>query len=158
MRDKKPVRAISAQEEKIAKKVIRFYTWLNVIVYRLTRGRLMGRFPGGGPVCLVTFTGRKTGKKRTIGLIHTLDEHGNLILIASQGGMSKHPVWYFNLKANPDIEVNYRGQVRRLRAEQIEDAEKQRLWPIIVANHEGFDEYQERTTRNIPVFVCKPVA
>lgn len=139
--------------------VIRFflklYTRLNVAVYRLSGGRLMNTFPGGYPICLVTMTGRRSGRQRTIPLIHI--PHGDdVILAASQGGMDVHPVWYYNLKANPEVEV-LAGNVRRpMRARLVDDAEKRQLWPVMVAVYPDFDQYQARTTRNIPVFLCTP--
>jgi deazaflavin-dependent oxidoreductase (nitroreductase family) len=116
----------------------------------------MSRFPNGAPICLVTMTGRRTGKKRTIPLIHV--PHGNeVILIASQGGMSPSPLWFHNLSANPDITISADGGTRRMRARRVDDAEKAALWPSAVAVYPDFDDYQARTERNIPVFLCSPI-
>jgi deazaflavin-dependent oxidoreductase (nitroreductase family) len=128
----------------------------NVWIYEKTRGRLGGKFLlGGAPVCLVSYTGRKTGKRRTTPLIH-IPHDGGVLLVASQGGLDTNPLWYENIRANPAIEVNEFGAVRAMRARQATPDEKLALWPTIRAVHEGFDEYQARTDRDIPVLICTP--
>jgi deazaflavin-dependent oxidoreductase (nitroreductase family) len=135
---------------------MKIYTRVNVAVYRASGGRLMNRFPNGSPICLVTMTGRRSGRRRTIPLIHV--PHGeDVILIASQGGMSSHPLWFWNISANPEVSVTADGVTRRMRARRVDDAEKAALWPVALAVYPDFDEYQARTERNIPVFVCSPV-
>ena len=76
--------------------------------------------------------------------------------IYSQGGAPKSPVWVKNLQSNPDVTVQAMGKTMKLRARQVDDAEKARLWPICVQHYREFDDYQKRTDRNIPVFVCEP--
>lgn len=151
-----PPRPIPAGWVPFIRLLMKWFGALNVLVYRLSRGRLMGTFPGGSPICLVTMTGAKSGKRRVTPLIYVA--HGDaVILVASQGGMEKNPLWYHNLKAHPDIEINFRGNVRTLRARQVSPEEKQRLWPIAVAVYAPFQEYQDRTKRDIPVFLCEPL-
>jgi deazaflavin-dependent oxidoreductase (nitroreductase family) len=116
----------------------------------------MGRFMGR-PVCLVTMKGAKSGKARTLPLMCLPHQEG-LILVASQAGAPRSPVWYNNLVAHPDIEVQYRSEKMKLRARQVDDEEKARLWPICVEHYPPFEDYQKRTDRNIPVFVCEPRA
>jgi deazaflavin-dependent oxidoreductase (nitroreductase family) len=136
------------------KRIIRFFTALNVLIYRLSGGRLMNRLEGA-PICLVTMTGRKSGKKKTIALMYT--PHGQeVLLVASLGGAPQHPVWYYNLKAQPQIELQA-GRVRRkMVAREASPEEKRLLWPVVVANYPSFAAYQQRTTREIPLFVCSP--
>jgi F420H(2)-dependent quinone reductase len=136
------------------KRIIRFFTALNVLIYRLSGGRLMNRLEGA-PICLVTMTGRKSGKKKTIALMYT--PHGQeVLLVASLGGAPQHPVWYYNLKAQPQIEIQA-GRVRRkMVAREASPEEKRLLWPVVVANYPSFAAYQQRTTREIPLFVCTP--
>ena len=105
--------------------------------------------------CLVSYTGRKSGKRLTTPLIHVPHEDG-VLLVASQGGLDTHPLWYRNIQANPAIEVNEFGRVRRMIARTAEPAEKLRLWPVVRAVHPDFDEYQARTDRDIPLVVCTP--
>jgi F420H(2)-dependent quinone reductase len=136
------------------KRIIRFFTALNVLIYRLSGGRLMNRHEGA-PICLVTMTGRRSGRKKTIALMYT--RHGeDVLLVASLGGSPAHPVWYHNLKAQPQIEIQA-GRVRRkMLAREAPAEEKRALWPVVVANYPSFDAYQKRTTREIPLFICSP--
>ena len=92
------------------KSLLKFLTWLNVVLYRLSGGRLLNKMEGC-PVCLVTMTGHKSGKKKTIALMYTADKD-NVLLVASLGGAPKNPVWYYNLKAQPEIEIQL-GKVKR---------------------------------------------
>ena len=75
---------------------------------------------------------------------------------SSQGGAPKSPVWYRNLIEHPDIEVQYKRRKMKLRARQVDDEEKARLWPTCVEHYPPFEDYQARTDRNIPVFLCEP--
>ncbi len=153
---------MTEKEFRRLRQFIKPFSNLNALVYRLTGGRLMGRFQGR-EVCLVTMKGAKSGQMRTVPLMyvpyHPRDHSQageGVIIVASQGGAPKSPVWYKNLIAHPDIEVQYRSRKMKLRARQAEDAEKARVWPICVEHYPPFDDYQKRTDRNIPVFVCEP--
>ena len=114
----------------------------------------MGSFQGR-PVVLIEMQGAKSGKTRTIPLMYVPYKDG-VIIVASQGGAPKSPVWYKNLLANPDIVAQYRGKRMKLRARQVDDAEKAQVWPTCVEHYPPFEDYQNRTDRNIPVFVCEP--
>lgn len=139
------------------RKVMKYASRFNVWIYEKTDGKLGGKFVvGGAPVCLVSYTGRKSGKRLTTPLIHIPHDDG-VLLVASQGGLETHPLWYKNIQANPSIEVNEFGRVRAMRARQATPEEKVALWPTIRAVHKDFDEYQARTDRDIPVLICTPV-
>ena len=112
---------------------------------------------GGRQVCLVTMTGAKSGKLRTVPLMYVPYEDG-VIIVASLGGAPKHPVWYYNLVSNPDIEVQYRRRKLKLRARRVDADEKARVWPTCVEHYPPYEDYQRRTDRDIPVFVCEPRA
>lgn len=135
---------------------LKFFTRINVAVFMASKGRLMNKFSGGAPICIVAMTGRKSGKRRRIALIH-LPYENSVLLVASQGGMEQHPVWYHNIAANPNIEVTVGGETRKMKARQIDDDEKRKVWPHLLGIYPDFDEYQARTDRNIPVFMCEPV-
>ncbi len=136
------------------RKVIALTSKFQAGVFRLTKGRLMNTFLGG-PVCLVTMTGAKSGKTRRLPLIHIA--HGeNKLLVASSGGMPKNPVWYYNIKAYPEIQIMADGEEKTYQARQVSDEEKAALWPVLLDVYPDFDEYQARTDRNIPVFSCEP--
>ena len=149
------VQEIPEKSIPITRFIMRWATRLQVAVFRATKGRMMNKFIGGYPVCIVTTTGAKTGKTRRIALIH-LPHGDNKLLVASQGGMPKNPVWYYNIKAHPDIQIMVDGQEKTYRARQVSDDEKAALWPHLLSLYPDFDEYQARTDRNIPVFSCEP--
>ena len=136
---------------------IRTFTRINVWVYKLSRGRLLNKFPGGFDVCIVTTVGAKSGRRREIALIH-LPYGKDKLLVASQGGADTHPSWYYNVKAHPAIEIQFHAEKHAYRARQVSDDEKRALWPHLVSIYPDFDEYQARTDRNIPVFRCARIA
>ena len=109
----------------------------------------------GLPVIIVTNQGRKTGATRKTPLMKAVDGD-NYILVASRGGAPKHPVWYYNLKADPDVEIRDGTKVQSMRVREVVDsAERQRLWDIAVKAFPPYQEYQEKTDRIIPVFVAE---
>jgi len=142
-------------QERLASPLIRAASAANTWVYRLSGGRIGGRFRQGAPVLLLTTTGRKSGRLRTAPLLY-LEDGENLVVVASKGGMSQHPVWYLNLDSNPDVEVEIGTSRRRLRARRASDEEKAKLWPRLVAMYRDYDDYQARTDRNIPVVILGP--
>lgn len=142
-------------QERLASPLIRAASAANTWVYRLSGGRIGGRFRQGAPVLLLTTTGRKSGRPRTAPLLY-LEDGENLVVVASKGGMSQHPVWYLNLEANPDVEVEIATSRRRLRARRASDEEKAKLWPRLVAMYRDYDDYQARTDRSIPVVILGP--
>ncbi|HIM62807.1 MAG: nitroreductase family deazaflavin-dependent oxidoreductase [Chloroflexi bacterium] len=112
----------------------------------------------GLPVIIVTNTGRRTGAVRKTPLMRAVDGK-NYILVASRGGAPNHPVWYYNLKAEPNVEIRDGAEVHSMRVREISDAaEKQRLWDIAVAAYPPYQEYQDKTDRQIPVFIAEPTA
>jgi deazaflavin-dependent oxidoreductase (nitroreductase family) len=110
----------------------------------------------GMPVIVVTNKGNKTGAIRKTPLMRAVDGK-NYILVASRGGAPKHPVWYHNLKADPNVEIQDATETFSMRVRQIEDAaEKKRLWDIAVEAYPPYQDYQDRTDRVIPVFIAEP--
>ena len=136
---------------------MRWYTRFNVWVYKKSNGRLMKHFPGGFPICIVGMTGRKSGGRREVALIH-LPWGDKKLLVASQGGMNKNPVWYYNIAANPKVDIMVTGVTKQYTARQATADEKRDLWPHLLSLYPDFDEYQARTDRDIPVFICEPDA
>ena len=109
----------------------------------------------GMPCIIVTNIGNKTGAIRKTPLMRAVDGN-NYILVASQGGAPKHPVWYYNLKADPNVEIRDETEVFSLRAREVpEGSERQRLWDIAVAAYPPYQEYQDKTDRLIPVFITE---
>ncbi len=149
------LRPWTSGEEKIGTLVVKLMSRINIWLFRASGGRLGSRFFGGAPVLLLTTVGRRSGKPRSAPLIY-LEDGDNLVLVASKGGMSQHPVWYLNLVAHSDVEVQIGSEVRKLRARTASDEEKTKLWPRLNAVYGHYDEYQARTDRKIPVVICEP--
>ena len=111
----------------------------------------------GLPVIIVTHRGRKTGAIRKTPLMRVVDGK-NYILVASQGGAPKHPLWYHNLKADPNVEIRDEQEVYQMRVREVVDPdERKRLWKLAVAAYPPYQDYQEKTERQIPLFVAEPV-
>ena len=109
----------------------------------------------GLPVIIVTNRGRKTGAIRKTPLMRAVDGK-SYILVASMGGAPKHPLWYHNLKAEPNVEIRDEAEVYSMRVREVIDSgERQRLWDIAVEAYPPYQEYQERTDRVIPVFIAE---
>ncbi len=109
------------------------------------------------PVIIVTNRGHKTGAIRKTPLMRVADGD-NYILIASQGGAPENPKWYYNLKADPNVEIRDKTEVHTMRVREVIDpTERKRLWDIAVKAFPNYAEYQTKTERLIPVFLAEPV-
>lgn len=100
--------------------------------------------------------GRTTGKRRSTMLNSPVHDNGQYCLVASKGGDDRHPLWFLNLVANPDVELTIRDRTLPMRAHIATPAEKAELWPRIVKAYDGYAQYQKKTTRDIPVVICVP--
>jgi deazaflavin-dependent oxidoreductase (nitroreductase family) len=110
----------------------------------------------GLPVIIVTNTGNKTGGIRKTPLMRVKDG-ANYVLVGSQGGAPKDPVWVHNLRAQPTVEIRDLTVVQPMRVREVADAaERARLWALAVAAFPPYAEYQAKTTRKIPLFVAEP--
>jgi deazaflavin-dependent oxidoreductase (nitroreductase family) len=136
--------------------VLKSVTRLHVFLHRLSGGRLFNTL-AGDEVCFVTMTGAKSGRTLTIPLMYVPYRDG-VLLVASQGGAPRNPVWYHNLVKHPDIEVTHRGRRLKLRARLARADEKPDLWPLCDQHYAPYADYRKRTTRDIPIFVCEPVS
>ena len=110
----------------------------------------------GRPIIVLTSVGAKSGKLRKTPLMR-VEHNGEYAVVASLGGAPKHPVWYFNLLANPHVELQDGAVKRDYRAREVADAEKSAWWERAVAAWPDYAEYQAKTEREIPVFVLTPV-
>ncbi|MET0987978.1 MAG: nitroreductase family deazaflavin-dependent oxidoreductase [Steroidobacteraceae bacterium] len=134
--------------------VVRFLSTLNVFMYRVSGGRLMNNVDGT-PVCLITMTRRKSGKRKTIALMYV--PHGEeVLLVASLGGSDRNPAWYYNLKADPNVDVQVGNRKRQLSAHEVSPSGRDTYWPRVVAAFPSYADYQKKTTRVLPIFVCSP--
>ena len=112
----------------------------------------------GMPCILVIHKGNKTGGIRKIPLMR-VEVDGCYVLIGSMGGQPKNPVWVYNLRANPDIQIRDKTEVFDMRAREVtDDSERAKLWAAANAAYPHYDEYQAKTTRKIPVFIAEPRA
>jgi deazaflavin-dependent oxidoreductase (nitroreductase family) len=121
----------------------------------LSRGRLGWKI-GPMPVVELHTIGRKSGERRSTLLTAPIHEPDRVVLIASKGGDDRHPFWYLNLRAQPDVELTENGVTRAMRARTASAEEKAALWPAIVRAYSGYAGYQTKTTRDIPVVICEP--
>ena len=120
-------------------------------------GGVSGTTMRGMPVIVVTTRGARSGKLRKVPLMR-VEHDGAYAAVASRGGAPKHPTWYFNLVANPEVEVQD-GPVRRdMKARELTGAEKAAWWQRAVAAFPDYADYQRRTERETPVFVLEPVS
>jgi deazaflavin-dependent oxidoreductase (nitroreductase family) len=124
-------------------------------VYRLTGGLIGHRFPGSPPMLLLDHVGARSGTSRTSPLVYARDG-ANVILIASKGGYPKNPAWFHNLKANPDTTIQIGRERSSVRARVATAEERGHLWPLVVGVYGGYEDYQRRTEREIPLVVLEP--
>jgi deazaflavin-dependent oxidoreductase (nitroreductase family) len=121
--------------------------------YRATDGE-EGHDWQGTHTLLLTTTGRSSGEPRTTPLIY--GQHGDdYVVVASKGGAPDHPGWYKNLSADPEVEVQVKGDRFKGRARTASPEEKPELWKIMTAEWPDYDEYQTKTDREIPVVVLE---
>lgn len=126
--------------------ISRFNAW----VYRFSGGRLLGRFSPSAPVCLLTTTGRRSGRARTVPLLY-LRDGDDYIVVASQGGAPQHPGWFLNLQARPEGDVQLGTRRVRVVGRVLEEPERAQYWPRLVAIYPDYETYQQRTARRIPL-------
>src|SRR5439155_5788892 len=117
------------------------------------------RFGKVGPMdaLLLTTKGRKTGERRDVALNYIRDGDSHVV-VASYAGEDRDPAWWRNLRANPEAEIRVGGRRVRVRAREAQGSERERLWARLVENDPAYAEYQQRTTRRLPVVVLEPVA
>ena len=133
--------------------VFRSMTAMHTAFYRLTGGWVGGWI--GVPILLLTTVGRKSGRRRTQPLLYLRTDRG-YALVASYGGSDKHPDWYLNLEAKPEVEVQVGPSRKRMLARTASPQRRAELWPRLTALYKDYDVYQSRTTREIPVVELEP--
>jgi deazaflavin-dependent oxidoreductase (nitroreductase family) len=125
-------------------------------VFKATRGRhTVANLLAGLPIALVTTTGRKSGKKRTVPVLGLPTSDG-LAVISSSYGQERHPGWYYNLRANPDGELSVDGESSRFHAVEAQGEQRQRIWDQALETYPGFATYEKRAAhREIAVWVLE---
>jgi deazaflavin-dependent oxidoreductase (nitroreductase family) len=132
-------------------------TRVHTVAYRLTGGLLGSRIPGGPPMLLLDHVGARSGTKRTTPLVY-LGDGKDFVVVASKGGSPRHPAWFHNLRANAQTAVQVGSRRIPVTARVATAKERSRLWPRVVALYRGYDLYQRRTSREIPLVVLEPRA
>jgi deazaflavin-dependent oxidoreductase (nitroreductase family) len=123
-------------------------------LYRLTGGRI-GQAAGGITNLLLTTTGRKSGEPRTVPLAY-MEDAGRFVVVASNGGSDKAPAWWGNLRHQPMATVEIGTRTIRVVARETTDAERLRLWPRLKQGNPFYGQYEQITTRRIPVVLLEP--
>jgi len=126
-----------------------------VFLYNVSGGRIGGKM-GKAPVLLLTTTGRKTGKQRTLPLIYIMDDSA-YVITASAGGADKHPGWFFNTRSNPQATIQVKDAHIKVKAEVAGQEKKSELWARLVEVAPNFAGYEKRTSREIPMVILHPV-
>ncbi len=125
----------------------------HVRVYRETGGE-RGYHWRGATILLLTTTGRKSGEPRTMPLIHRTDGD-RWVVVASKGGWQHDPIWFRNLEADPNADIEVLGEKVPVRAYVAEGEERERLWKLMNEDWPAYDSYQANTERQIPVVVLE---
>lgn len=136
------------------KLLIKVFTWINVFIYRLTRGILGSQMEGQSMLLLYT-TGRKSGKNRIIPISYLRDVE-NYILIASNWGRDNNPGWYHNLISQPEGEIQVKAHKLRVCAHLATGEDYDRLWNYVTSQSPFYGRYQRQTQRKIPIVILVP--
>ena len=157
-----PQRSMNWPERLVARFfVTRFGAWLGLYVLPcidrpllyLSRGRFS--MSPGQPILLLITTGAKSGRRRSTPLLY-FRQGDQIVVVASNGGQPRHPAWYYNLRAHPEATVFVDGRVRTYVAREARDEERAVLWNRAAAYYLGFNVYEQRIARKIPVMVLTP--
>jgi F420H(2)-dependent quinone reductase len=141
--------------------IMRWMSRANVWLYRTTGGAIGGKWRVGAaftrpvPICLLTTIGRKSGLPRTVPVLSMFDGD-RVILVGSQGGLPRDPLWYTNLQANPGVTLQIKRRTGRYLTRTATPDERALLWPRLVELYADFAKYQRWTDREIPVVICEP--
>lgn len=135
---------------------LRVLSWIHLGIYRLSRGQLSTRLGlPGAEMILLTSTGRKTGKPRTVPLL-SVRRGDDWLVIASNAGLDRPPGWWFNLLANSRATVQSGPRSLRVEANVADDTTRSELWPMFVREYAGYVDHQRRTARTIPILILQP--
>lgn len=133
--------------------MLKLITALATFLYRISGGRIGGKMQGS-EVLLLTTTGRKTGKQRTLPLIYIMDGPA-YVLTASAGG-TRNPGWFFNLRGNPQAVIQVKNKQINVVAQVADKEKKRELWARLVAMMPSYEMYQQKTTREFPMVILHP--
>lgn len=129
-------------------------THVHRFLYRATGGRIGARL-ANVDVLLLETVGRKTGQVRTTPLLYVRDGQ-RWVVVASNAGDARQPAWWLNLQSRPEARIQVRDEHHPVRARSATAEESEQLWPKLVAAYKYYDDYKERTSREIPIVVLEP--
>jgi deazaflavin-dependent oxidoreductase (nitroreductase family) len=135
-----------------------FAPWIHQVdkaILKLTMGKHAASQILGWNIVQLTTIGAKTGQLRMMPLVALFDGE-KIALIASSLGREHHPGWYYNLKKNPECNIQWNGRVRKYMAREAEGNEYEKYWRLALSFYEGYEKYKERAGRKIPVMVLEP--
>lgn len=132
-------------------------TGANVALYRMSGGRIGGKWKRRNPILLLDHVGARSRAERTTPLVYT-PRGDDLLLVASRGGSEAHPGWFHNLRAHPDVTVQVGRRKLDVTARVASAEERGELWPMLCEENPDYATYQENTDREIPVVVLSPRA
>jgi deazaflavin-dependent oxidoreductase (nitroreductase family) len=138
------------------KLIVKVLTPIYIFLYKLSGGKIGGQM-GVMPILLLTTTGRKSGKVRTVPVAF-MEKDNSYIVIASFSGQPKHPAWYHNIKNNGTATIQIGGSQHKVKAEIADPEKKKVLWEYAQKITPSYQEFQERTSREIPVVILHPVS
>ena len=124
--------------------------------FRGNHGQVGGGF-AGAPLLLLHTTGARTGQEHVTPVMYRKVD-GGYAVFASFAGQPRNPAWYHNLVANPDVQAEIGTQTLRLHARVADDAERETIWTAHKTEFPGFQEYEDKTTRQIPVVILEPAS
>lgn len=134
---------------RTARRRPRLGTRLHRFALRLSRGRV------DPDIALLTTTGRRTGKQRTVPVMHVRN-NDRILIVAMNNGFDPQPAWFHNLNTDPDAVISVRGVTTRVRARVVPDAERSELWPELTRQRPLWAAFQAHTDRVAPVIELKP--
>jgi F420H(2)-dependent quinone reductase len=146
-------RKFTPRRERLLKLMRRGITGGNIWLLKISRGRIGNSFLGT-PTLLLTTIGRKSGQPRTLPLYY-MEDGGRMILVASNAGTSQDPAWLLNIRAQPTVAVQVRGQKHTMLARIASEEEQQQLWPRLIAMFPWWQMMAERSQRAFPIVVLE---
>jgi deazaflavin-dependent oxidoreductase (nitroreductase family) len=146
-------KTIKMEENPMFKAMLKAMVAVMVFLYRLTGGAIGGKIQSL-PVLLLTTTGRKSEKTRTVP-VGFLRDGSNYVIIASYAGLLQNPAWYLNLKHRPEVTIQVKRQKMQVKAETANPEKRRELWTRLMEVAPGYANYQKRTSREIPVVILR---
>jgi F420H(2)-dependent quinone reductase len=144
------------RNSKVLALLLKYFARAHIWVYRRTNGRLGAKLLWF-PAALLTTVGRRSGQPRVTATLYLRD--GDVVVLpASFGGRDRDPLWYLNLKSNPKVHVQIRGEHLDMTARDATDEERKRYWPPLIRMYPPYKGYRDVTDRVIPLVVCEPFA